>query len=185
MRRFLDALYAITLWLAAGCLVAIGLLVGVQLASRIVDKLLGLVGLSPLGFIILSLEEFCGFLLAAASFFALAGTLKAGAHIRVTMLLSAVGETWRRYLELWVLGVSAIAAGYIAAQVGAYAFYSWKFNEVSSGVVPLPLFWPQAAMAVGACVLAIALLDEFVRVARGGQPTFRQAEDALTLGKEG
>ena len=40
-------------------------------------------------------------------------------------------------------------------------------------------------MAFGALILTVALIDELFIVLRGGRPTFRAAEDAITLGKEG
>ena len=62
-------------------------MVGVQLAARLLDGTLALLHLPRTDFVILSLDEIGGYLLAAASFFALGGTLKAGAHIRVTLVL--------------------------------------------------------------------------------------------------
>jgi TRAP-type C4-dicarboxylate transport system permease small subunit len=184
MRHFLDRLYAAALWLSAFCLVAIALLVGLQLAGRILDGLLKMVGLAPVGFIILSLAEIAGYLLAAASFLALAGTLKAGAHIRVTMLLSAVGEKARYYIELWAFAAAAAFSAYMTWNIARFAFVSWQYNEVSSGLIPVPLVYPQAAMAVGAIILTISLIDETVIVFRRGRPSFRGAEDAITVGKE-
>lgn len=185
MRQTLDRLYSITLWLSALCLAGIALTVGAQLAGRLLDGTLALLHLPRTDFVILSLNEICGYLLAAASFFALAGTLKAGAHIRVTMLLGAFSEKTRRYLEIWAFGFSTAASGYIAWQLIYFAWVSFRFNEVSNGVIRVPLAYPQAAMAFGALVLTIALIDELVIVIRGGRPTFRTAEDAITLGKEG
>jgi hypothetical protein len=52
-------------------------------------------------------------------------------------------------------------------------------------VIRVPLVYPQAAMAVGALILTIALVDELVIVASRGRPSFRSAEDAISLGKEG
>jgi hypothetical protein len=49
----------------------------------------------------------------------------------------------------------------------------------------VPLVYPQAAMALGALILTIALVDELFIVARRGRPSFRAAEDAISLGKEG
>lgn len=185
MRRVLDGLYQLCLWLSALCLVVIAALVGLQLAGRIFDIVTGLFGRQPSGIVILSLAEFCGALLAAASFLALAATLRAGAHIRVTMLLAACPERVRRWIEIWAFGAAAAFSIYLAWQLGLFAYYSWKFNEVSSGVVPIKLAYPQAVMAFGALMLAIALLDELVTVVTRGRPTFRAAEDAITLGKEG
>ena len=70
-------------------------MVGMQLAGRIVDGTLALVGLPRTEFNILSLNEIGGYLLAAATFLALAGTLKSGAHIRVTMVLGMLNERAR------------------------------------------------------------------------------------------
>ena len=94
MRRFLDKLYESALWASALCLVTIALLVGAQLAGRILDGTLALMHLPRTDFVILSLAEICGYLLAAASFLALAPTLKAGAHIRVTMALNGLSESF-------------------------------------------------------------------------------------------
>jgi len=181
----LDNLYRATLCAAALCLVAIALMVGVQMATRLLDGALALVHLPRTDFVILSLDEICGNLLVAASFLALAGTLKSGAHIRVTLVLSALSEAGRNILEIWAFGFAALACAYGTWQLIDFAWVSFRFNEVSNGVVKVPLFIPQTAMAAGALVLTIALLDEFVIVLRGGRPTFRAAEDAISLGKEG
>jgi TRAP-type C4-dicarboxylate transport system permease small subunit len=185
MRRALERLYDGALWLAALCLASIAVMVGAQLAGRLLDGLLKLSGLAPYGFVILSLAEIAGYLLAAASFLALAGTLKAGAHIRVTMVLNVLGPRARRVVEFGAFAAAAVTGGYMTWQVGRFALDSWRFNEVSPGLIPVPLALPQAAMAAGLLVLTVALLDELVIILRDGRPTFRAAEDALTLGKEG
>lgn len=185
MRRFLDTLYRLALYASAFCLVAIALMVGAQLAGRLVDGTLALVGLPRTDFVVLSLAEICGYLLAAASFLALAGTLKAGAHIRVTMALAALGEHNRRYAEMLAFALGAIGAGYIGWQLSYFAWISFQFNEVSPGVIRVALWYPQAAMALGAIILTVSLIDELVTVALRGRPSFRVVEDAITLGKEG
>jgi TRAP-type C4-dicarboxylate transport system permease small subunit len=184
MRHALDRLYTATLWGSALCLVAIACLVGAQLAGRLIDGTLALVHLPRTDFVILSLSEICGYLLAAASFLALAGTLKSGAHIRVTMALNALGA-YRRFAELWAFAVATLASGYMSWHLINFAYVSWLFNEVSTGVVRVPLWYPQAAMAVGSTILTVALVDELIGVWRTGRPSFRGAEDAITLGKEG
>jgi TRAP-type C4-dicarboxylate transport system permease small subunit len=184
MRNFLDRIYRAALWVAALCLVGIALLVGTQLAGRIIDGTLKLLGREPYGIVVLSLAEFSGFLLAAASFFALAATLKAGTHIRVTMLLTSLSERARRFAEIWVLGFTAVTAIYLTWYLGRFAYLSWLFHEVSPGVIPAPLWIPQAAMTLGAAVLALALIDEFLIVLKGARPTFRAHEDSFILGKE-
>lgn len=185
MRALLDGVYRIALWLSALCIVAIALMVGLQLAGRLVDGTMKLVGLEPYGFVILSLAEIAANLLAAASFLALAGTLKAGAHIRVTMVLSFAGVAGRYWLELFAFVFAAALSAYVTWSIGSFAYYSLVFHEVSPGLIPVPLAIPQIAMAVGALILTVSLVDEVVTVATRGGPSFRKAEDAFTLGKEG
>lgn len=185
MRKFLDRIYGGALWVSAACLVVIAAMIGVQLAARILDGTLALLHLPVTGFQVLSLAEISGYLLATASFMALAGTLKGGAHIRVTMVLSAVGEGARWYIELVAFSFAAVASAYMTWQLTKFAFVSWQFDEVSSGIVRVPLVYPQAAMAVGALILTICLIDELFVVWSRGRPSFRAAEDAISLGKEG
>ncbi len=185
MRAILDKIYALSLWASALCLASIAFMVGTQLVGRLIDGFLSLLNLPRPDLVILSLNEICGYLLAAASFLALAGTLKAGAHIRVTMVLGAFGEHNRRYMEMWAFGFAAAAAGYMTGNLAHFAWISFKFNEISSGVVKVPLAYPQSAMALGALLLTVALIDELVVVITRGRPSFRAAEDAITLGKEG
>ena len=185
MRRTLDTLYRAALWASGLCLVAMALMVGVQLATRLLDGVLALLHLPRTDFVILSLNEICGYLLAAASFLALAGTLKAGAHIRVTMVLAALGERIRYFVELWAFGFAAACAAYMTGHLANFAWVSFLFNEVSAGVIRVPLVYPQLAMSLGSLILTAALVDEFFIILSRGQPTFRVAEDAITLGKEG
>lgn len=185
MRRLLDKLYEISLWASALCLAIIATMVGLQLAGRLLDGTLSLLRLPRTDFVILSLAEICGYLLAAASFMALAPTLKAGAHIRVTMALGFMSEGVRRVVEAWAFGFAAAASGYMALNLAKFAWVSFLFDEVSPGVIRVPLAYPQAAMALGAAILTVALVDELTAVWGSGKPTFRKAEDAISLGKEG
>lgn len=184
MRRSLDRLYALTLYLAAACLVLIAVLVGAQVLGRIADTLLKLFGHPPYGFLVASLAEIAGFLLAAASFLALAATLRRGAHIRVTILLGNVPERARHALEFWVLAVGVAFVAFVTWSLAALVYDSFRFNEVSYGLIAVPLFIPQAVMLLGALVLLIALADELLRVLRGERPTFRAGEDSFITSRE-
>ena len=184
MRGILDKLYEAALWASALCLATIALLVGAQLAGRLLDGTLALLHLPRTEFVILSLAEICGYLLGAASFLALAPTLKAGAHIRVTMALGGLNAPMRRAAEFFAFGLAACAAAYIAWNFARFAYVSYAFDEVSTGVIRVPLCYPQAVMAFGALVLAIALLDELFMLATRGRPSFRDTEEAFTIGKE-
>lgn len=185
MRAVLDRFYDFALYVAAGCLVLIAALVGAQVIGRTYDVLLMLFGHRPYGFLVPSLAEFAGYLLAAGSFLALAATLKRGAHIRVTILLGSVPERVRYLLELWALLAAAAFVAFASWHLVALALDSYRFKEVSYGIIPLPLWIPQAAMAVGAIALLIALADELIMTLRRGRPSFRQSEDVVSGAKEG
>jgi len=103
----------------------------------------------------------------------------------VTMVLAAVSERTRYFVELWAFGFAAACAAYMSGHLANFAWVSFLFHEVSAGVIRVPLVYPQTAMAVGSLILTAALVDEFFIVVSRGRPTFRAAEDAITLGKEG
>lgn len=185
MRAVLDRLYLVSGWLAALCLVIIAVMVGVQLAGRIIDGILRFSGAQPYGFLVEGLAEIAGYLLVASSLLALAPTLKAGAHIRITMLLGALGARARWMFEIGAFTTTLVFSAYMTWRMVLLTIDSWRFNEVSHGLVPLPLAYPQIAMSVGLAIFTISLLDELVTLLRNGRPSFTAAEDAITLGKEG
>ncbi len=184
LRSLLDRFYALTLWLAALNLVAIALLVGAQVGSRVLDRIMTWFGMEPFSGVILSLAEIAGYLLAAASFLALAGTLKSGVHIRMTMLLSALGEKARSRAEFCALGIGALFSGYMAYHACRLVQDSWVHNEVSKGIVLVQLAYPQATVAFGLLALTVALVDEMVLVARTGRTSFGKSENQVTAGEK-
>ncbi len=185
MRAALGRLYVISGWLAAACLATIAAMVGAQLIGRIADGIMRLAGAQPYGFLVEGLAEIAGYLLVSSSLLALAPTLKAGAHIRITMLLGALGWRARWVFELGAFATAFAFSVYMTWRLVLLAIDSWRFSEVSHGLVPLPLAYPQIAMSIGLAIFTIALLDELITVARSGKPSFTASEDAITLGKEG
>jgi TRAP-type C4-dicarboxylate transport system permease small subunit len=112
-------------------------------------------------------DAYAGYLMAAAGFLALAHTLKRGEHIRVTLLLQAVGLGARRALELWSLLLASLLALVMAFYSCRLAWQSLAFNDISTANDATPLWIPQLAMALGTVIFAIAFLDELVLEWRG------------------
>jgi TRAP-type C4-dicarboxylate transport system permease small subunit len=166
VRRLLDALYDGAAALAALAMVALLVAVLLSVAGR------------QLGFNIPGIDSYAGFLLAACGFLSLAHTLKRGEHIRVTLVLQALKGGARRALELWALAAGSALAGLFAYYSAKLAWQSHEFNDVSTGTDATPLWIPQLAMAVGAAVLLVAMVDELVLAWRG-QRTERAPEEAL------
>ncbi|GAA4329895.1 TRAP transporter small permease [Variovorax defluvii] len=159
MRKSLDYLYDSAAALAA--LFMIGLLVSV---------LLSILG-RQMHFNIPGLDAYAGYLMAGAGFLALAHTLKRGEHIRVTLVMGALRDGPRRWLERWAAGAAALLAALFAFYSVRLAWQSHAYSDISTGSDAAPLWLPQLAMAVGSLIFAVAALDEFVIEWRGRQRT--------------
>lgn len=150
MRRTLDALYDAAAVLAAVFMIGV---LGMVLAA-IVSR--------QLGFNLPGTDAYAGYFMAGSGFLALAHTLKHGEHIRVTLILNALGLKGRRGLELWSLFAASVLALAFAWFSVRLAWQSHAFNDVSTGNDATPLWIPQIPMAIGAVLLAIAFVDELV-----------------------
>lgn len=175
MRSALDALYRLAAGLAAACLVTIALMVIAQVLGRVIDGVRKAFGFDPLGLLVPSLAEIAGFLLVGASFLALASTLRRGDHIRVSILLQLVPKRAARFLNLWCLAIALSLAGYFTWHAAWLAYDSLIYNEVSFGIVPVPLWIPQSVMTVGLGVFAVSLLDDFLGAFAGIAPSYDRA----------
>lgn len=180
MRRALDGLYKAALIASALSMLAIALLVLLQVTGRIVDRVLSATGGQPLGLAVPSLAEIGGFLFVAAAFLALPSTLRAGVHVRVTMLTQALPRGLARVLMAATLLAATALALFAAWHSGVQALDSWTFSSVSYGMVRIPLWLPQGAMTLGLAIFALALIDETLAALRGATPAFAAAETART-----
>lgn len=176
MRRTLNGLYFASGALSAAFLVAICLVVLAQVGCNLIDAVITLFGGVPIGLVIPSYAEFAGFFLSAASFFALAYTLRKGEHIRVLLILHLLPSRVQRIAEFWCVAAALFVSAY-------FAWYAWKlvaesleFNDMSPGIVPVALWIPQSAMAIGLSVLAIAFLDELIGLLRGRDASYAKTE---------
>lgn len=155
MRKSLDALYLGAGWLAALFMIGVLAMVLLSIVSRLV------------GFYVPGTDAYAGYAMAGAGFLALAHTLKANEHIRVTLIIGKLRGGARRGMELWALSVAVLMSG-------ALAWFSWRlvwqshtFHDISTAADATPLWIPQILMGLGCTVLFIALLDEWVLEWRG------------------
>lgn len=155
IRRILDALYTACGILAALCLIALLGIIVLQMLAR------------WSGVTFPGATSYAGYCMAASSFLAFASALNRGAHIRVGLLLNAVGRH-RRWLELWCFAIAATAAWFLARYMMNLVMWSWKLGDVSQGQDATPLWIPQSVVAFGAVVFAIALTDHLLRIVFAG-----------------
>ncbi len=117
---------------------------------------------------------------------ALAYTLRSGGHIRVNLLISHILGPLRTVLEGAVLLLGLLLVGYAAWSTLLLVIESYQFEELSQGYIPVPIWIPQAPMALGLIILEIALLDELVQLLRGRDPAYLQHDAShLDAGEEG
>lgn len=152
MRSFLDGLYATTRVAACLSMVSILLLVVVQMGSRLI------------GVVASGVDEFAGYALVAAFFLALGPALKAGAHIRVQLLMEALPPRLARLCDVGSHVVGLGLSLYFTYWAINAVVESYQFNDVGQGMVKTPLWIPQLSMAAGLAVFTIALLDDLLTV---------------------
>ncbi len=185
MRWFLDRVYLTSGVVAAFFLMAICVTVSLQVLFTILDNILQLIGQQALGITIPSYGELTGFFLVAASFFALAYTLRAGGHVRVNLFIRNISGIPRQLVELFNvicgLVLSAILAWYSCFMV----YDAWRFHDLTSGTLIIAEWIPKLPMALGSIILFIALIDEFVGLMGGREPSYAKGDSGeLTTGEE-
>lgn len=162
LRIGLDALYLGAGYLAAFFLVLIFLL------------MMGLSLGRPLGLNIPSGDDFAAWSMAAMAFLGLAHTFKEGEMIRVGLMVDKLGGWKKRIAEVLSLGIGLIILLYFAWFATKMTYESYMFNDISQGVVSIPLWIPQLGYSGGLIILAIAFVDELVRTLAGYRPCYEK-----------
>ena len=162
MRRVLDGLYLAAGYLAAACLFGVFALMMIMAIGR--EFRLNV----PAG------DDFASWLMAAMSFLGLAHTFKKGEMIRVGLLLEHLKGWKKQAVEIFAHGVGFAFLSYFTYAAFRFTHDSWKFNDMSTGTVSVPLWIPQSLLVAGLAILAIALLDELIHVMRGNNPTYEK-----------
>jgi len=160
VRRGLDGLYTASGVLASLFLIAILLLILVQMVARWTGEVFS------------GAPDYAGYCMAAASFFAFAYALNHGAHIRVSILLNAMGPK-RWWGEIWCFTIGALLSTYFAWYAVKATYWSHLLNDVSQGQDATPIWIPQLSMSIGSIVLAICFWDNLARLLFTGNHAIR------------
>jgi len=169
VRRFLDLLYDAAGHLAAFFMVGILLMVLASVVGRLA------------GFNLRGSDAYAGYCMAAASFLALAHTLKRGEHIRVNLFLDRFDGRLRRPLELWSHAAGTFFCAVLAFYSARLVWQSRAFNDISQGNDATPLWIPQIAMAAGAAILLVAMIDNFIAVIRRRELAVAPADEIKAI----
>ncbi len=172
VRRILDRLYTWSGYIGAGFIVAICAIVFAQVILNAIDRVAKILTGSAIGLTIPSYSDFTGFFLTAASFFALAYALREGSHIRVTLVIQNTTGRLRQVIEFFCVLFALSVAVYFCWYTALLVYESYTYNDLSSGIIAVPIWIPQSSMVLGLAILSIALLDDLITLLRGGHPSY-------------
>lgn len=125
------------------------------------------IGLRLMGSQIPSADDFAAWGLSASIFLALPAALMHGDHIRVTSLRQLMPARLGHFADILAAGFATLMMGWVAWAIFGYVQESWTYNEVSQGVIAVPLWVPQAPMAFGAALFALAFAERTLRLILG------------------
>lgn len=165
-RRVLDATYAAGGYAAAACILLILLTTLVQIGAR------------SAGITVLGLTSYAGYLMAASTFLGLAHALNAGSHIRIETIGKLLGKN-RYWLDLVAFAIGSAVAVWFAWHSCNMVYLTYVLNDISSELDATPLWIPQATMAVGTVVFAIAMLDNVLNLLLTGHHRIQANSEAL------
>jgi TRAP-type C4-dicarboxylate transport system permease small subunit len=133
----------------------------------IVVLILSQVGLRLMGSQIPSADDFAAWGLSASIFLALAARLVHGDHIRVTSLRQLMPAKLGHLADIVAAGFATVLMGWVAWAIFGYVMESWRYHDVSQGIVAVPLWMPQSAMLLGAILFAVAFAERVLRLCLG------------------
>ena len=147
------------LYLASGLLSAASLiLICAMILAQVVAR--------NLGSTVRDAEEFAAWAMAAAGFFGLPYALHCGSHIRVSAVTRFVPESAHHAMEVLATVIGLALAAYLAWYCTTFVLESYRFNEVSQGLIPVPMWTVQVPMALGSILLTVAFAERLACVSR-------------------
>lgn len=164
LRAFLDGidmLGRLDGWLGAACLVALTcLMLGEVLLRALSDIFPWVPSDIPVAW------EYSSYLMAAAFTFGAAMTLRAGGHIRVTLVLARVTPATRRWMETVLAALGVAFTGYLALAMVNFTWRSFSSGQVSISSES-PLWVPQALVTFGIWLLVLQFVARFFQALLG------------------
>ena len=134
------------------------------------------VGMAALGKVFAGLSydlnvgwEYSAYLMGSVFLFGAAAGLRAGSHVRVSILLARAEGAAHRALEVLATLVGLGVAGFLTWALFNFTQRSWVNDQLSSGSLT-PLWIPNAALTMGAALLALQMAARLLRVLLGLPP---------------
>jgi TRAP-type C4-dicarboxylate transport system permease small subunit len=157
----IDRLGRLDGWIGAACLITLTLLMLAEITVRALSNFIAWVPADiPVAW------EYSSYLMAACFTFGAAMTLRAGGHIRVTLVLGRLAPGPRRLMEVAASLVAMLFVGFLAT---AMVRFSWSaFERGQTSISSGTLLWiPEAVIAFGMVLLALQFLARFIQAVLG------------------
>lgn len=154
-------------YLAAAFLAAIALSTLVQIVARQMGTAL-------------ETTELSGFFLAASTFLGLAYTFVHGGHVRIGLVSQFAGAGLRRSFEAWACLVALGVMGFMSWNMVAFTVETFRFGDLSPGLLAVPLWIPQTGVSFGLLVMMLAVLEQMLVVLSGRNPDYDTNVDSAT-----
>ena len=147
----LDVVYRIAGFLAGLLLILLCCLILYSIAARLLSLYAG------------GAADVAGYVMATSTFMALAYTFRSHGHIRVQLLVQRLSSPIRRGVEVFSLAFMSGIAVFIAWYMTRLAYDSCDFGERSQGADAILMWIPQAPVAAGAWLLAVAVVHTLIQ----------------------
>ena len=165
MRRWLDWLYDGSAYCGAFFVCAIFVvMIGAALTR-------------PMGISLSGTDDLVSWMCAAAAFLPMASAFRRGDFVRMLLVLDKFSPTQRRYAEMLALLIALVSTAVLAGWATFGVYESWRYDEMSIGLLVVAMWIPQLSFAIGAIILLIAVIDELIAVLRGRRPAYQVAVD--------
>lgn len=151
-QSILERLATLSGGAAAVFLALIALIITIQIIARL------------FGVQIPSSDDFAIWSMVACMFLALPYTLLKGDHIRITVFLQMLPEKAKKIYELQATAISIALGVWASYYTVVFVYESYLYNEISQGLVPVPLWIPQLPIPLGLILLTAVLLQRFMRI---------------------
>jgi len=131
----------------------------------------------PIGISLSGTDDLVSWMCAAAAFLPMASAFRRGDFVRMLLVIDQLPAARRRYAELLALLIALVACAALAGWAAFGVYESWRYDEMSIGLLVVPMWIPQLSFAIGTAVLLIAVIDELVAVMAGNRPAYQVAVD--------
>ena len=148
-------------WIGAACLVTLTLLMLAEITVRALSNFFpGVPADIPVAW------EYSSYLMAACFTFGAAMTLRAGGHIRVTLVLGKLKPPARRLLEIFASAVAAVFVGFLATAMARFAWGAYERGQTSISSDTM-LWIPESVVAFGMVLLALQFVARVIQALLG------------------